>query len=531
MTEHSPLGTQICRALKARGVGTVFGIPGVHNQELYRGIAESGISHVLARHEQGAGFMADGYARASGKPGVALVISGPGLTNILTPVGQALSDSVPMLVIATSIDAPDPSDGNTLLHELKNQTLAGDAAADWSLVAGDAATTFQLIDRAFAEFACARPLPKIINVPVNLLGKPAPPPPAPLLRDGLPMPDQAAVKEVAGLLQGADRPLFIFGGGAKGAAEAARGVAERSRGAVFMTYAGRGIIRPDYGLSLGSLLARPESADVMARADLVVAVGTSLSETDIWRASLGHCCRMVRVDIDKAAFRNLEGEDIPVLSDAGSFLRALLPLIDRAGGGGWNRLEVAESKERMLRSSCAERPGIADAAAAVSRGLHSGTTVYSDMTQLAYVAKEIVDLEAPGLWHHPFGFGTLGYALPAAIGGKMARPDSPVLAIAGDYGFQYTMQELGTLVEIGLPVAVLVWDNGGLGEIELSMTRSQIRPIATTAFLPDLKLVAQSYGLKHVRPGTLTELAEAVGSALSAGTSTVIHADARRLGA
>ena len=531
MKGHSPLGIQICRALKARGVGTVFGIPGVHNQELYRGIADSGISHVLARHEQGAGFMADGYARASGRPGVAFVISGPGLTNILTPVGQALSDSVPMLVIATCIDAPDPSGGNALLHELKNQTLAGDSAADWSLVAGDAATAFQLIDRAFAEFACARPLPKIINVPVDVLGKPAPPPPAPPFRDGLPMPDQAALKEVADLLQGADRPLFIFGGGAKGAAEAAREVADRSRGAVFMTYAGRGIIRPDYGLSLGSLLARAESADVMARADLVVAVGTSLSETDIWRDSLGHCCRMVRVDIDKAAFRNLEREDIPVLSDADSFLRALLPLIDRGGGGGWSRSEVAELKERMLKSSCAERPGIAEVATAVSRGLPSGTMVYSDMTQLAYVAKEVVDLEAPGLWHHPFGFGTLGYALPAAVGGKTALPDTPVLAIAGDYGFQYTMQELGTLVDIGLPIAVLVWDNGGLGEIELSMTGSQIRPIATTASLPDLGLVARSYGLKHERPGTLPDLTEAVGSALTAGTSTVIHADARLLGA
>ena len=529
--EHSPLGTQICRALKARGVGTVFGIPGVHNQELYRGITETGISHVLARHEQGAGFMADGYARASGNPGVAFVISGPGLTNILTPVGQAMSDSVPMLVITTSIDAPEPSGGNTRLHELKNQTLAGDSAADWSLVAGDAATAFQLIDRAFEEFVCARPLPKIINVPVEVLGSPAPPPPAPPHRSGLPMPDHATVKEIAGLLRGADRPLFIFGGGAKGAAEPAREVAERSRGAVFMTYAGRGIIHPDYGLSFGSLLARAESAGVMARADLVVAVGTSLSETDILRNRLGHCCRMVRIDIDTAAFRNLEQGDIPLLGDAGSFLKALIPLIDGGGGGGWSRSEVLVLRERMLKSCCAERPGIADVAAAVSGGLHPGTLVYSDMTQFAYVAKEVVDLDAPGLWHHPFGFGTLGYALPAAIGGKVALPESPVLAVAGDYGLQYTLQELGTLVDIGSPIAVLVWDNGGLGEIQLSMTGSRIRPVATTAFMPDLGLVARSYGLDYERPGTLPELTAAVESALSAGTSTVIHADAGRLGA
>ena len=526
---HSPLGTQICRALKARGVGTVFGIPGVHNQELYRGITECGIPHVLARHEQGAGFMADGYARASGKPGVAFVISGPGLTNILTPVGQAMSDSVPMLVIATSIDAPEPSGGNALLHELKNQTLAGDSAADWSLVAADAETAFQLIDRAFGEFTCTRPLPKIINVPVDALGSPAPPPPAPPLHNELPMPDQTVLKEVAGLLREAARPLFIFGGGAKGAAEAAREVTERSGAAVFMTYAGRGIIHPDCGLSFGSLLARAESADVMAGADLVVAVGTSLSETDIQRDSLGHCCRMVRVDIDPASFRSLEPGDVPVLGDAGHFLRSLLPLINRAGGTDWGRSEVSGLREGMLQSCDAERPGIADVATAVSRSLPPGTMVYSDMTQFAYVAKEVVDLDRPGLWHHPFGFGTLGYALPAAIGGKVACPETPVLAVAGDYGLQYTMQELGTLVDVGLPIAVLVWDNGGLGEIERSMTGSRIKPVATTAFTPDLGLVARSYGLQYERPGTVQELTEAVGAALAAGISTLIHADARRL--
>ncbi|MCE2522404.1 MAG: acetolactate synthase isozyme1 large subunit [Rhodobacteraceae bacterium] len=527
---HLPLGTQICRALKARGVRTVFGIPGVHNQELYRGIEDAGISHVLARHEQGAGFMADGYARTCGAPGVAFVISGPGLTNILTPIGQAHSDSVPMLVIATCISEAETLRGNIRLHELKDQRLTGESAADWSLVAADAEAAYKLIDRAFTEFACARPLPKIINVPVGLLAEPAPAPPKPPIRPGRLFPDPGVLEQVAELLRAAERPLFIFGGGSTTAFEAARAVVEKSSGAVFMTYAGRGVIQPEYGLNLGSLLARSESAKVAANADLVIAVGTSLSETDLWREELGHSCRMIRVDVDPSAFLNLQQGDIPVLSDAGHFLGSLLPLVQSGGGGGWSHTELARTRSMMLNSCNAERPGIADVALAVSRQLPAGTRVFSDMTQFAYVAKEVVDLDAPGQWHHPCGFGTLGYALPAAIGGKVAQPNLPVLAIAGDYGLQYTIQELGTLVDIGLPVALLVWDNAGLKEIELSMIRSQIQPTATSAFMPDLKLLAQSFGLHYQRPSSVPELAEAVGIALKKTCSTLIHADVRQLG-
>ena len=175
------------------------------------------------------------------------------------------------------------------------------------------------------------------------------------------------------------------------------------------------------------------------------------------------------------------------------------------------------------------RPGVAEVAAELADGLLPGTLVFSDMTQLAYVAKEIIELDAPGSWHHPYGFGTLGYALPAAIGGKVAKPDSPVLSIAGDYGFQYTMQELGTLVDTDLPVVVLLWDNGGLKEIELSMEQSQIEPTATRAFIPNLHLLARSYGLGYVKQSSLSDLARTVEAALKSKTSILIHADAAAL--
>lgn len=141
-------GAEIAAGLAARGVSTVFGIPGVHNVELYRGLGEAGITHILARHEQGAGFMADGYARASGRPGVAFVITGPGLTNILTPMGQAYSDSVPMPVISSGLPVAAEGQGQGMLHEMRDQAGAARAVAAWSEVAADAPGFWRQIGRA-----------------------------------------------------------------------------------------------------------------------------------------------------------------------------------------------------------------------------------------------------------------------------------------------------------------------------------------------------------------------------------------------
>ena len=158
------LGAQISHMLKDRGVDVIFGIPGVHNQEMYRGIEEAGITHVLARHEQGAGFMADGYARATGKPGVAYVITGPGLCNIMTPMGQAYSDSVPMLVISSCLDETAAKRGQ--LHQMKDQCAAADTVCDWSEEARTASAAYALVDRAFGEFETTRKRPKHIQVPI-----------------------------------------------------------------------------------------------------------------------------------------------------------------------------------------------------------------------------------------------------------------------------------------------------------------------------------------------------------------------------
>jgi 5-guanidino-2-oxopentanoate decarboxylase len=524
-TTTRPLGAQISHMLRARGVEVIFGIPGVHNQEMYRGIEEAGITHVLARHEQGAGFMADGYARATGQPGVAYVITGPGLCNVMTPMGQAYSDSVPMLVISSCLDETAARRGQ--LHQMKDQRAAAETVCDWSEVATGAGAAYALIDRALAEFTAARPRPKHIQVPIAQLEGRAPDAPAPLAPVYPTTFSVSDVERVAELLAESERPLFVFGGGAAHASRAARALMDATGAASMTTYAGRGIVAPEDPLHYGACLSRPESAEVIASADLVIAVGTELAEVDLWRAELGQAAPLVRIDLDPEVLCDPQRAAHPIQAEAGAFLIALLEDLDETEGfaprTGWQPGDVRAARRRWRAEVDATYPGVLRVADALRDCLPEETMIYSDMTQFAYAAKECWDMVRPGHWHHPFGFGTLGYALPAAIGGAVGRPGRPTMAIMGDYGFHYTLGELGVAVELGLSLPILLWDNGKLGAIEDSMIHAQIAPNAVVAQNPDFTKLAEAFGAHSAAPGTLAEMQEAVKAAFSANGPTLIH--------
>lgn len=512
-----PLGAQLSHMLKDRGVDVIFGIPGVHNQEMYRGIEEAGLTHILARHEQGAGFMADGYARATGRPGVCYVITGPGLTNIMTAMGQAFSDSVPLLVISSCLDETAATRGQ--LHQMKDQRAAADTVCDWSAEARSADAAYTLVDRALMEFETRRARPKHIQVPIHQLEARAQ---AASLSGYAPSGIAADVgdcNELREALEAAEKPLFILGGGVK--ADATDLMTELGA-AVFTSYAGRGTVAADYPLSFGSMLARPESAEAIATADLVVVVGCEAAEVDTWRSHLGHTASLYRIDIDPEVLADVQRAEWTLLGDWADVV-ANLRLGQMTPATGWDARQIAKQRTKWQADVAAEYPEVPRVAKALQACLPTGTMIYSDMTQFAYASKEIWDMDRPGHWHHPTGFGTLGYAMPAAIGGQIGRPGQPTLAIAGDYGFQYTVQELATAVELGLPLPVFVWDNGKLGAIEQSMVRAQIAPNAVIARNPDFVKLAEAYGAQAARPASLSEMQKAVRTAFEADGPTLIH--------
>lgn len=522
---EKPLGAQISHMLKDRGVEVIFGIPGVHNQEMYRGIEEAGITHILARHEQGAGFMADGYARATGKPGVAYVITGPGLCNIMTPMGQAYSDSIPMIIFSSALDEVSATKGQ--LHQMKDQRAAAETVCDWSHEALTASSAYDLVDRAFTQFEQSRPRPKHIQVPINQLQTlaPAPPPRFSRTRPHSQPVDHEAVEQIAHAVSVAQRPMMIVGGGARAGSAHAQLLAERAGMAVFCTYAGRGIMPADHTLFFGSMLARRDSARILAQADLLVVVGSEMAQVDLWRDTPGHNCPVVRIDIDPSQLTGpSRAGALSVVGDAAAYLEALSHALDgKKVVSDWDTAEIAATRSRWRAEVDAERPGVLPVCDALSAVLPKDTMIYSDMTQFAYAAKEVWDMPAPGHWHHPYGFGTLGYAMPAAIGGAVARSGKPTMAIIGDYGFHYTMQELGVAVELELSLPILLWDNGKLKEIEESMIRAQIAPNAVVARNPDFCKLAEAFGAKTAAPRSCTELQDEVMRGFEAGLPTLIH--------
>ena len=521
MQETKPLGAQISHMMKDRGVEVIFGIPGVHNQEMYRGIEEAGIRHILARHEQGAGFMADGYARATGKPGVAYVITGPGLCNIMTAMGQAYSDSVSVLVLSSCLDETAVRSGQ--LHQMLDQEAAARTVCDWSYQANSAKATYDLVDRAFVEFKTQRPRSKHIQVPIALLGGqvPAAPRQSSTLAGSLGMAN-VDVSGLAAALTLASYPLFVIGGGAAASSEALRKVVGACGAACFETYAGRGVVGCDNLLNFGAALARPSSAQVMAQADCIVAIGTELAEVDLWRNHMGHGCPVYRIDIDPECLADEHRADVAIHARAEDAMPRLLETLTTSYSL-WRASDVAHQRDVWRAETEAERPGIIAIVEALRTVVPEDAMIYSDMTQFAYVANEVWPMTRPKHWHHPSGFGTLGYALPAAIGGAVARPAQPTMAIAGDYGFQYSVQELGTAVELGQALPIILWDNGKLKEIEDSMRSAQIAPNAVIAKNPDFVSLAKAYGANAVAPATFAELRRAVTEAFAAGGPTVIY--------
>ncbi|HVW69202.1 MAG TPA: thiamine pyrophosphate-binding protein, partial [Steroidobacteraceae bacterium] len=321
------LGQYLIDALVARDVRHVFGIPGVHNLELYRGLAASPIRHVSGRHEQGLGFMADGYARVSGRPGVCFTITGPGVTNIATAMGQAYGDSVPLLVISSQ-NRLGEGNGCGFLHELPNQRAlaAGVAAATFSIRAP--AELPEALAQAFALFESGRPRPVYIEIPLDVLAADVGDLPPPRWAS---IPPRAAgpLEPAAALLRGAQRPVILVGGGAIRAAFEVGQLAEFLDAPVVMTANARGVLPPAHSLAVSRSPMLAPVRELIADADVVLAVGTEFGPTDYsldMKADFPNPAQLIRIDIDTGQLTRGATPLVSLCGDAKATLAALLSL-------------------------------------------------------------------------------------------------------------------------------------------------------------------------------------------------------------
>jgi 5-guanidino-2-oxopentanoate decarboxylase len=519
-------GEALVELLEAYGVKLIFGIPGVHNVEMYRALPRSGITHILTRHEQGAGFMADGYARATGRPGICFTITGPGLLNVLTPLGQAWSDSSPVYVISSTLDIADSAQGRGRLHEMQNQRQAAASITTRSVTAYTPKDVQDAVAAAFAGFAAARPRPAYLELPLDLLKLPSGEAWTARTLPSRPPPQPEDIARAANLLAAASRPLLILGGGAVDAGAPAQNIAEALGAIVLTTISGKGVVPASHPLCLGARMAQSPAKKLLREADVILATGTEISETDLWEAAIEIPGKIIRIDLDPENLARPHRSHIPILADAGTALAALAdvtPKNDTKHRRSENEKFVADYLRREPDADDELRSLLRKILAVIRHSLPEDTVIASDMTQIAYAANEIFDIEVPRSWIHPVGFGTLGFALPAAIGAKAALPDRPVAAILGDYGFQYTLNELGTAVELRQGLPILLWNNDALGQIRDDMVMKGIQPNAVTLRNPDFQMLARAYGCGAEMPRSLDGLRAAITCALKAKTPTLIE--------
>lgn len=520
------LGEAIAYQLASRGVTDVFGIPGVHTIEMYRGLPAAGIASHPARHEQGTGFMADAYARQTGRPGVALLVTGPGLLNALTPLAQAWHDSVPVLLIAADTATADLGRGRGPLHDVRDQALAARGVTEHSWRLTDPVDLPGMLDAAWAAMTAPRPRPVVLSIPIDLLSAEVSDALAAVPAARLPeraVPSEAEVANAAAVIDGAARPVLIAGGGARGAAPRIRALAERLDAPVVTTGNGAGVLPPAHGLNVGPLLPFAGAHELIASADVVIAVGTEFSDADVIysgrRVEIGGA--LVRIDADPANLHAPFPADAAILADAAEAAGALAAAVAvRPASDGARRALAARDGSDWTDQSLRHMPWVE----AIRRAVPADAVTALDSTQLAYTLHQAVTPSEPTARLAPYGLGTLGPALPMGIGAAIAEPDRPVLVIMGDGGGLFTLAELATAVDLGRQFTVLVWDNQGYAEIRDSFDRARAERIDIDVTARDHAQIARGFGAEAVTVRTPEELERALGEAMAADHATVVVA-------
>jgi len=507
--------------MKHEDVEVVFGIPGGAIMHTYHPRQKYGVRHVLMRHEQAAGHAADGYARVSGKVGVAMATSGPGATNLVTGIATAMIDSTPMVCITgqvpTSLIGSDAFQETDITGVTLPITKHNYLVTDVDELAG-------VIHEAFYVARTGRPGPVLIDLPKDVQQAETDfSPPA----DGLELPgyrpkkegDLELVQAAADLVNQAERPVILAGHGVlmSGAMDVLRAFVEKTRTPVALTLLGKGGFPESHPLALGMMGMHGEAFvnRAIQKSDLLLALGMRFDDrvTGTLETYTPHA-RKVHVDLDAAELNKIVPVDVPIQGDLLHVLRQLLPLVRPAEHSAW--LEQIEG----WRSDTAIRdvlnrpkngrllaPQVIDA---IYGGTRGEAIVVTDVGQHQMWAAQYYPLDFPHTQVTSGGLGTMGFGLPAAIGAQVAQPDREVWAIVGDGGFQMTLHELATAVQERLPIRIGVCNNGYLGMVRQWQELFYDEHYESTHLVnPDFVKLAEAYGVRGWRvsePGQVHEV-------------------------
>ncbi len=528
-------GRALIRALEEEGVEVMFGLPGGAILPVYDPIIDSSIRHVLVRHEQGAGHMAEGYAQATGRPGVAMVTSGPAATNIVTPLCDAYLDSTPLVVITGQV--PLPAIGTDAFQECDTTGITMSVTKHNFLVT-EAQDIPRTVKEAFHIATTGRPGPVLVDIPKDIVDPKNPRSamewtgdvemdlPGYHPRTGV---DQSAIEAAADLIRTAERPILYVGGGVlkARAAEVLRELVELSGIHVVTTLMARGAFPDGHDLCLGmpGMHGNFTAVTAMQEADLLVALGARFDDRVTGRVDgFAPGAQIVHVDIDAAELGKVRRPDVAIQGDCRVAIEALVAALAVGGVGNADRTawrsRISGWQERFPLTYEPSAPGDRLKPQYVIEQLRDATPedtiVTSGVGQHQMWASQYWNFEHPYTWINSGGLGTMGFSIPAAIGAKVGCPDRMVWAVDGDGCFQMTAQELVTSTVENIPIKVALLNNSYLGMVRQwqdMFYEERLSEVHLSQDVPDYKAWAESMGCVGMRVDSPEEVPSAIAKA------------------
>ena len=517
-------GQALAKSLYREGVRVIFGLPGA---QLYYAtdalFDEPGIRWISTRNEQATTFMADGYARASGGVGTAMVVPGPGVLNATSGLSTAYSASSPVLLVAGQIPRDLIGVNRGMLHEIDDQLEAVKSVTKWAARALTADEVPSAVHEAFRQLNTGRPRPVEIEIPPDTLAEALD---VELLEPAIHArqePPSDSIAEAARLLAENDGKVLIWAGGganSEAASVALTRLAERLQAPVFTTAEGKGAISDRHYLSLGTPRLREEAMQrVVTDHPVVLAVGTRLASANLPE---GH--RVVQIDVDPEEIGRNYTDTLPVLGDAALSLERLHEAVSGLAGPSASRQAEFEAfrAERFDPANLMEPQ--ASYMRAIRNALPEDGIFVSGMTQIGYFSRAYYPVYKPGTYITSSYSGNLGFAFPTALGAKVARPDLPVVCVSGDGGFMYNVQELATAVQYGINTVTVVFNDNAYGNVMRDqMRRFNDRAYGAALHNPDFVRMAESFGARGVRADDADALEAAIRESLTIEAPTLIE--------
>jgi acetolactate synthase I/II/III large subunit len=513
-------GQALAQALMAQGVRTVFGLPGVQLDYAFDALYGTDVKVLHARHEQATAYMADGYARTTGTPGVCLVVPGPGLLNASAALATAYACSSPVVCLTGTVDSHGIGQGFGLLHEVANQDGILRSITKWSERATQPCEIPQLVRTAFAETLSGRPRPVALELPPDVLQAVQATEPAAAAAPERPEPDPDLLRTAAELLRTAERPVVYSGGGTLMAAawRELEQLANVLEAPVVMSVDGRGALSDRDELAHTGVSGQA----LVKEADVLLAVGTRFWQpARVWDIAPG--TQVIRIDADPQELNRHGVPTVAIHADARLALAALCDLLDGVRPRASRRPELKARKDQAAQLLAVFQPQ-ADFASAIRRALPDDAITVNDLTQVTFYATVGLPIYAPRTFIGPGYQGTLGSAFATALGAQAGNPERTVVAIAGDGGYLYSVGELATQRQHGLNVISIVFNDGAFGNVKRTQEQSfGGRVFASELTNPDFVALAHAFGLDGERVDTAPALEAALRSAVAAHRPALIE--------